>query len=291
MAVPLSGRRRSSGAAPGWQSNATLGSLAGKALVAEAHGQAGDASNRHGPFARPDRLLSFASVHVEWQSYDQTGGSLFRSQSRYDERVLRDASASSQSRERGGDARVQVTHRHSDPALAEIDTEDSAWRSRALIPVPDHHEADGLGEVWPGVGEGESEGGGDGERDGDVDTEGDSPICGVVNVAAGGDGVTTTPGDALTVGFGLAVRSWRSIRKSKLGIVEAQPGETDISTLPYLARNDRASSTDLPCTAALSWPTSTIGVCKPTAVTGTITASPCVAAVPSCVAIDPATRL
>jgi hypothetical protein len=229
-------------------------------------------------------LWPFAAIHVEWQSYDQTAGSLFRGQSRYDERILLNAPGSTQGRERRGDARVQVAYRDADPALSEIDAEDAAGRPDARLWDLRHHDADGLGEIPPALGEGEAGADGDGV--------GGPPVCDAVGVvAAGGDGVASPLGDALTVGLGLTVRSWKSIRKSKLGIVEAQPGETEISTLPNWARYVRASSTDLPCTAARSWPASTIGVCKPAAVTGTTTASPCVAAVPNCVVIDPPTRL
>jgi hypothetical protein len=173
---------------------------------------------------------------------------LFRSESRYDARVLRDASGSTQRRERSGDAFVQVADRHSYPTLPEIDAEDAAGFPGARIRGLRHHEADGLGVVSLGLGEGDGESEGESEGDG----EGDPPVGDALGVAAGGDGVATPLGDALTVGFGLAARSWRSIRKSKLGIVEAQPGDTEISTFPYLARKARASSTDLPCTAARS---------------------------------------
>jgi hypothetical protein len=228
MAVPLRGRRRPPGASSGGRSDAALGSFAREALVPEAHWQARDAPHRHCPFARSDRLKPFAAIHVEWQSYDQTGSSLFRGESGYDARVGHDASGSTQRHERRGDACVQVAHRHSDPALPEIDAEDAARRPGARLWAHRHHDADGLGEVSPGLGEGESEGEGNGG--------GDSAVGDALGVAAGGDGVSTPLGDAPTVGLGLAVRSWKSIRKSKLGIVEAQPGSTEISTLPYLAR-------------------------------------------------------
>lgn len=156
MGVPLRSRRRSARAASGGQSDAVLGSITGEALVSQSQRQPRGACHCHCPFARPGRLQAFAAVHVQWQSYDQTRGSLFRRKSRYDERVVSYRPGPTQGGERRGGAGVQVAQGHSDSTLPEIDAEDSARRPGACASGLRHQDADGL-DVPPGVGEDEGE--------------------------------------------------------------------------------------------------------------------------------------
>jgi hypothetical protein len=67
-----------------------------------------------------------------------------------------------------------------------------------------------------------------------------------------GPAVGTTLGDGLMLGNPGGDTTRTSIRKSKLGIVEAQSGDTVRSTSPNCERNCRASLTDLPTTPARS---------------------------------------
>jgi hypothetical protein len=101
--------------------------------------------------------------------------------------------------------------------------------------------------VAVGLGLGDADTGGDGEPAAEAGT-------GVRGTAVGRFVVLGSPagGDGLALGSTVGTITCRSIRKSKLGIVDDQSGETEISTCPYCERYDRASSSDLPRTAALS---------------------------------------
>jgi hypothetical protein len=75
--------------------------------------------------------------------------------------------------------------------------------------------------------------------------------------------------DGLSDGWTGGTTSWKSMRKSKLGSDEDQSGDTEMSTLPYWVRRDRASSSDLPRTSDRSLPASMTGTCAAWTVTGT----------------------
>lgn len=86
-------------------------------------------------------------------------------------------------------------------------------------------------------------------------------------------GRTVGPGVALAGGLNDGatdeVTSWKSIRKSKLGSDDDQSGESEMSALPYWARNVRASSSDLPRTSYRSLSVLMTGTCAACTVTGT----------------------
>jgi hypothetical protein len=127
-----------------------------------------------------------------------------------------------------------------------------------------------LHQVGVGLAEGRADGVSDGEGDGagvgvsvglgldDADTGCDGEAAdeagtGVRGTVVGRFVVLGSPAaDGLALGSTFGTITRRSIRKSKLGIIDDQSGDTDISTCPYCERKDRASSSDLPITPALS---------------------------------------
>jgi len=189
VGVTLSGAGRAAGPPSAGRPDAALGSLAGQAFIAETERQACGFAHCFRPLPGPSCLQTFASIHVERQSYDQNVGSLFHGQSREDAGIIRDILATGQRREGRGRPHFQIAEGDADATLAKIDT-DNASRL-----APDRLSGHGYALV-DGLGVGLAEGVPESTVEGDSDTPaGGDPVTPGV-----GEPATDPEGDARAVG-------------------------------------------------------------------------------------------